>query len=211
MIYNGFKPATIRKPAQDEIAQFRAHLGFPADALVIGSLIRFVEDKDPLLWLDTAAEIAKARPDARFLLAGYGLLQDMIVDRARTLGLGDRLVLPGAVSDVGLVYAILDIVLLTSRVEGVPNVLVEAQAAGCSVVSVDVGGIREAVIEGRTARLAPQRTAQSLAQAVLATLADPDWRMRARREGPAFVAQRFGFERWINEILEAYGLPERAP
>ena len=193
VMYNGFDPATVRKPALDEIRRFRAELGFPAEAPVVGSLIRFVEDKDPALWLDTAAEIARDRPDARFLLAGYGPLRGTIVGRARALGLGDRLVLPGAVSDVGLVYAILDVVLLTSRVEGVPNVLIEAQAAGCAVVSVDVGGTSEAVIDGRTGRLVRQRTPHSLAQAVLATLADPAWRIRARCEGPAFVATRFGF------------------
>ncbi len=210
VIYNGLAPAAVRKPALDEIARYRAELGFQPDAPVIGSLMRFVEDKDPALWLDTAAEIAAARPDARFLLAGYGILQNMMVERARALGLEGRLVLPGAVSDVGLVYAILDVALLTSRVEGIPGVLVEAQAAGCAVVSVDVGGIRESVIDGRTGRLVRERTPQSLAQAVLATLADPAWRSRARSEGPAFVAARFGFERWVNEILGAYGLPERA-
>lgn len=210
-MYNGFESANIRKPAPDEMERFRAELGIPVGAPVVGSLIRFVEDKDPALWLDTAAETAKARPDVRFLLAGYGPMRDTIVDRAQTLGLGGRLILPGAVFDVGLVYALLDVVLLTSRVEGVPNVLVEAQAAGCAVVSVDVGGTPEAFIDGRTGRLVGQRSPRSLAEAVLATLADPDWCARARTEGPGFVATRFGFDRWISEILEAYGFPERAP
>jgi glycosyltransferase involved in cell wall biosynthesis len=211
VVYNGFVPATLRTPTNDEIVQFRAALGLPAGVPIVGSLIRFVEDKDPTLWLDTAAEIARSQPEVRFLLAGYGPLRGAIVDRAKALGLGDRLVLPGAIADVGLVYALLDVVLLTSRVEGVPNLLVEAQSAGCPIVSADVGGVREAVIDGRTARIVRQRSSRSLAEAVLAILADPDWRTRLRTEGPAFVAARFGIHRMIDEKLEAYGLPERPP
>ena len=73
--------------------------------------MRFVEQKDPDLWLDTAAEIATARPDMRFLIAGYGELQDRIVRRIASLGLVDRVAMPGASTDVGLIYAALDVIL----------------------------------------------------------------------------------------------------
>ncbi len=208
--YNGFMPETLRMPEAREIAQYRAALGFSADAPVVGSLIRFVEDKGPDLWLDTAAEIAHARPDVRFLLAGYGLLHDAIVQRAKQLGLNDRLVLPGAVTDIGLVYSVLDVVLLTSSVEGVPNVLVEAQAAGRPAVTTDVGGTREAVVDGRTGLIVRQRSPKLLADAVLSILADASWRTRLPVEGPAFVAARFGFDRMIGETLESYGPLGRA-
>jgi glycosyltransferase involved in cell wall biosynthesis len=208
--YNGFMPETIRTPAPREIEQFRAALGFSADAPVVGSLIRFVEDKDPDLWLDTAAEIAGAKPDVRFLLAGYGPLHSAIVQRASALGLGERLVLPGAVTDIGLVYAVLDVVLLTSLVEGVPNVLLEAQAAGCPVVTIDVGGTSEAVVDGLTGYVVRERSPKRLADAVLHILADASWRTRLSVEGPAFVAARFGFDRMIYETLDAYGMPRQA-
>jgi glycosyltransferase involved in cell wall biosynthesis len=203
--YNGFMPETVRTPTPREIAQFRVALGFSADAPVVGSLIRFVEDKDPDLWIDTAAEIANARPDVRFLLAGYGSLHDAIVQRAKALGLGERLVLPGAVTDIGLVYAVLDVVLLTSSVEGVPNVLLEAQAAGRPAVTTDVGGTNEAVVDGRTALVVRQRSPKRLADAVLDILTDASWRARLPIEGPVFVAARFGFDRMIRETLESYG------
>jgi glycosyltransferase involved in cell wall biosynthesis len=206
VLYDGFMPETLRTVSSHEVAQFRATLGIRSEAPVVGALIRFVEEKDPYLWLDTAAKIADARSDVRFLLAGQGVLHNRLVRRAAALGLADRVILPGAISDVGLAYAALDVVLLTSSVEGVPHMLVEAQAAGRPVVTTDVGGVCEALIDGRTGSVVRRRSPECLAEAVLAILSDDLWRTRLRTEGPMFVAERFGFERMIRQTIEAYGI-----
>jgi asparagine synthase (glutamine-hydrolysing) len=203
--YNAIACERINKPPPDEVASFRALLGLPQHAPVVGTVMRFVEDKDPDLWLATAAAIAKARPEAHFLVAGYGKLQEQIMQRIDVLGLRDRVVLPGAVSDVGLIYAALDVILLTSMTEGLPNVVIEAQAAGRPVVAADVGGVSEAVADGRTGRVVRGRSPQRLAEAVLDVLGDPSWAARAQAEGPAFVASRFGLDRMVTEMLEIYG------
>ena len=210
VLYNGFMPDSVRVPAQQEVVRFREGLGLRPEAPVVGMVMRFVAQKDPDLWLDTAAEIARMRPDAQFLLAGFGPLQEAIERRIDALGLGGRVVLPGPMTDVGLIYAALDVVLLTSTVEGLPNVLIEAQGAGRPVVAPDVGGLREAVADGRTGRIARERSARGLAEAALEILADPTWATRARVEGPAFVASRFGLDRMMRQTLEIYGLPPQA-
>jgi asparagine synthase (glutamine-hydrolysing) len=207
VLYNAIACEKIGNPAAEKAAGFRTQLGLPPTAPVVGTAIRFVEDKDPDLWLATAAEIAKARPDVHFLLAGYGKLYDRILQRIEVLGLRDRVILPGAMSDPGLIFAAADVVLLTSLTEGLPNVLIEAQAAGRPVVAADVGGVGEAVADGRTGCLVRGRSPQRLATAVLDVLGDPSWAGRAAAEGPAFVASRFGVERMITEMLEIYGLP----
>jgi glycosyltransferase involved in cell wall biosynthesis len=210
VLYNGFLPETVRAPAPIEVAAFRATFGFSPATPVVGTLMRLAEEKDPLLWLATAAEIARARPDVRFLIIGHGPLREAILERARSLGLASRLTLADAMTDVGLGYAALDVLLLTSFVEGVPNALVEAQAAGRPVVATDVGGTREAVADGRTGRIVVGRSPRRLAEAVLDVLDDVSWPERVRAEGPTFVAGRFGFDRMINETLDAYGLPQAA-
>ena len=211
VLYNGIAPDQIRTPPDHEVAQFRTHLGLSQNAPVVGTVMRFVEDKDPDLWLDTAAEIARARPDVRFLVAGYGTLQDRMMHRIEVLGLRDRIVLPGAVNDVGLIFAALDVLLLTSLTEGVPNVLIEAQAAGRPVVAADVGGVSEAVSQDRTGRVVRERSPRRLAEAVISILDDPAWTARVRSGGPEFVAGRFGLERIVGQLLAVYGLPDRAP
>ena len=180
MLHNGLMPGTVRVPDAQEVRDFRTRLGIPADALVVGTLMRLVDEKDPDLWIDTAAEITKARPDIRFLIIGHGPLHGSILNRARRRGLSDRLVLAGSMSDVGLGYAALDVLLLTSSVEGLPNALVEAQAAGRPVVATDVGGTREAIDDGRTGLIvARDRPGCSPRQSC------GFWAMRRSASGPA--------------------------
>jgi glycosyltransferase involved in cell wall biosynthesis len=210
VLHNGYMPGHVRIPPADDVARFRAQFGWPEGAPVVGTVMRFVEQKDPDLWLDTAAEIATARPDMRFLIAGYGELQDRIVRRIASLGLVDRVAMPGASTDVGLIYAALDVILLTSVIEGVPNVLIEAQACGRPVVALDVGGVSEAISQDRTGRVVRERSPRRLAEVVIDVLGEPAWAARARAEGPAFVASRFGVDRMVTETLELYGLAASA-
>jgi glycosyltransferase involved in cell wall biosynthesis len=204
VLYNGYMPESVHKPTVGEVAHFRASLGWTPDSPVVGTIMRFVKTKDPDLWLDTAAAIAKVKPDVRFLLAGYGTLRDEIAGRIDALGLADRIVLPGPVTDAGLIYAAVEVVLLTSRCEGVPNVLIEAQAAGCPVVVSSFSSASEAISDGRTGLLVTGRSATRLAQATTSILDDPAWAAQARIEGPAFVASRFDLERMVRETVNLY-------
>jgi glycosyltransferase involved in cell wall biosynthesis len=205
VLHNGFVPDSARTPEPEEIARFRASLGLSSATPVVGTIMRFVAEKDPDLWLDTAAEIAMSRPDVRFLIGGFGPLEQTMIERIDGLGLRERVVLAGSVTDAGLAYSAMDVVLLTSAIEGLPNVMIEAQAVGRPVIAPDVGGTSEAVLEGRTGAIARPRSAASLAKAVIAMLDDADWRERVRIAGPDFVADRFGLERMIDETLGHYG------
>jgi glycosyltransferase involved in cell wall biosynthesis len=203
--HNGLMPDRLRTPSKYEIDQFRAKHGIPFDAPVVGALIRFAEEKDPDLWLDTAATINKAKPDVRFLLAGQGKLYDRSVERAAALGIADWVSFLPPMSDVGLAYAAMDVILLTSRIEGLPNILIEAQAAGRPVVTPDVGGAAEALDNCRTGIVVYRRSSETLAEAVLKIISEDHWRTRVRNEGPRFVSERFGLERMIQQTIEDYG------
>ena len=205
VLRNGYMSGHVRIPSADDVARFRAQFGWLEGAPVVGTVMRFVEQKDPDLWLDTAAEIAKARPEVRFLIAGYGELQDRIVRRIASLGLVDRVAMPGASTDVGLIYATLDVILLTSVIEGVPNVLIEAQACGRPVVALDVGGVSEAISQDRTGRVVRERSPRRLAEAVIDVLGEPAWAARARAEGPIRRAVSASIawlpRRWSHSVL----------
>ena len=202
-------PERTRVPTPAETAEFRAKLGIPRDAPAIGVIMRLVADKDPRLWVDTAARIALARPDARFIVAGSGILQEAITNQIETLGITNRFTLLGAVSNVGLVYSALDVVLLTSIVEGLPNVLIEAQAAGRPVVTTAVGGTKEAVLDGQTGLVVEERSPAQLARAVLSILGDPAWRERVRVAGPQFVDEHFDRHHIVSRLVEIYGCSSR--
>jgi glycosyltransferase involved in cell wall biosynthesis len=110
----------------------------------------------------------------------------------------------GPIKDVGEIYAGIDLLLLTSRTENVPNVLIEAQAVGIPVVAPDVGGLSEAMLDGVTGLLVRERSAKALAAAVLQILDTSDWADRVTRFGPEFVSRRFGQERMIKEMMTIY-------
>ena len=132
----------MRKPASHEVSEFRRRYGLNDDTPIVGTLMRFVRNKDPELWIDVAAQIAAAKPEVHFLIGGYGEMEGAIARRIRALGLDDRMIPVGAIDDIGLFFAAIDVVLLTSIAEGTPNVLIEAQAAGRPVVAPECGRCR---------------------------------------------------------------------
>lgn len=208
--YNGFLTGSVRMVDDAEAVSFKGSLGWRADAPVVGTIMRIVDVKDPMLWLDTAGQILRERPQVNFLFAGYGQLEEATRARAKAIGLGDRIRFLGAVEDVGLVYSAMDVVLLTSRIEGVPNVMIEAQAVGRAVVAPDVGGTAEALAEGITGLIARPRDAESLAKTAVRILDDPAWRARIREAGPRFVAERFDVDAMVDATIGHYGIGRRA-
>jgi glycosyltransferase involved in cell wall biosynthesis len=86
----------------------------------------------------------------------------------------------------------------------VPNVMIEAQAAGIPVVGPAVGGIGEAMLDGVTGLVVADRSSKALASAVLRILDDASWRERAAARGPTFVAERFGHGRMVHETIAIY-------
>jgi glycosyltransferase involved in cell wall biosynthesis len=209
VLTNVIVPSIARVPDADEVSSFRSRLGLEPAHRVVGTIIRLAPEKDPELWVEAAAVIAAQRPDVRFLIGGYGALEDVVRRKIRDLGLEDRIMMLGAVTDLGLVYAVTDIFMLSSRFEGLPCVLLEAQSTGCPVVATDVGGSAEAFQDGVTGHLVRQRSAQALAEAVLEILDDPDWARQARAKAPPHVEASFGPDPYIEKTLDIYGLPRR--
>jgi glycosyltransferase involved in cell wall biosynthesis len=205
VIRNGFVAASLTT-RDDQAAKFRRSLGIPDGAPVVGTVMRFAPEKDPVLWLQTAAAVAAARPDAHFILNGYGHgdIATQLRDMGEALGLTGRLHMPAMIVEVGLVYSVLTVFLLTSRTDATPNALLEAQACGVPVVAPAVGGIDETLVDGVTGALVSDRSPHALAAAVLALLRDPMRRRLAQAHGPGFVAQRFGFKRMIKETIATW-------
>jgi glycosyltransferase involved in cell wall biosynthesis len=109
----------------------RAELGIPADAIVLGHVGRFDQQKNHSFLLETVAEIIRRLPNACLLLVGDGCLKQTIRDKSRYLGLEKKVVFAGARSDVpALMRGAMDVFLFPSLFEGLGLVGVEAQAAG---------------------------------------------------------------------------------
>ena len=141
-----------------------------ADVPMIGMIARVDPLKDHETFLRAAANVAAARPDARFVCIGEGPRSriDKLKTLAGNLGLRDRLIWDGATDDVRAVYNALDVVCLSSYTEGFPNVLGEAMACGTPCVATDAGDSR-LIVDG-AGLVVPSRAPQQLGEALLTML-----------------------------------------
>lgn len=112
-------------------------------------------------------------PNVTFLLAGEGDLAPSMSDCAAALAIDSSVVFLGRIERIAELLAISDICVLSSKSEGFPNVILEYMAAGRPVVATDVGGTREAVLDGETGYLVAAGDDGAMATRILGLLRDP--------------------------------------
>ena len=115
----------------------RSELGIEPDALVVGHVGRFAPQKNHGFLIEVFAELLKARPDARLVLVGQGALEGEVRGKAEVFGVLDSIVFTGVCPDVPALLSAFDALALPSLYEGMPNVVIEAQAAGLACVVSD--------------------------------------------------------------------------
>jgi glycosyltransferase involved in cell wall biosynthesis len=151
---NGFDMQSFR-PDPSRRAATRAALGIDQAAPVIGLFARFDPMKDHATFLAAAEMVARARPDALFLLAGRGTdtpaFNTVVDGRVELRG---RLILLGERRDIPDLVAATDIVVCSSLTEGFPNTIGEGMASGVPCVSTDVGDA--AALIGDTGAVVPK-------------------------------------------------------
>jgi glycosyltransferase involved in cell wall biosynthesis len=135
-------------------------------------------------------------------------MQDQVQRKAKQIGLGDRFILAGVTDQVLQAMSIMDVLLLTSRGEGLPNVLLEAQWVGTPVVTTDVGGAKEAIEPGVTGWAVASDRASDVARQIACLHRNPVVLAEARNHGPAFVSKQFGVARMISQTMKVYGISE---
>lgn len=124
--------------------------------------------------LIAAMKLVNQQLPARLLVLGEGPMRDTLQSLIAEAGMGDRVQLVGFQSNPYKFFAKCRVFALSSYVEGLPNVLVEAMACGCAVVSTDCPtGPREVLQDGKYGRLVPVHSPQALADAIVQTLGAP--------------------------------------
>ncbi|MGF1641749.1 MAG: glycosyltransferase [Rhodospirillales bacterium] len=157
-------------------------------APVVLGVGRLHRQKDFPTLIRAFARIA-ARRDARLVILGEGEERGRLEALSRSLGIAERISLPGFVANPFPWMARAGVLVLSSVLEGFGRVLTEAMACGCPVVSADCpGGPREILGHGRYGRLVPVGDDRALAEAVLATLGHPPTRAALRRRAARFTA-----------------------
>ena len=166
----------------EDVSALRNRLGVPPGTRVVLAMGRMVHVKGFSYLLDAFARIAWEFPDTALVLAGGGMLFDDMRALADSLGIGGRVIMPGAVTreEVPVYFRAAELFVVPSirhesgAVDGLPVVVPEAMAAGLPIIASAVGGIPVLVRDGATGVLVQERDPSALADALRRLLADPD-------------------------------------
>lgn len=189
-IWNGIDAARFdpdRFTETDRLAA-RREVGLPAEAPVVSISGRLVREKGYFEFMEAAARLRERWPDARYLVLGDALTSDhddskrALADHVRRLGIGEIVVFAGMRDDMPEMLLASDVFCLPSYREGMPYSILEAMAMRRPVVTTNIRGCREEVVDGETGFLVPTRDADALAGKLGRLLDSPG---EARRMGEA--------------------------
>lgn len=191
-----------RGHAPDE--QFRQRLGIPGDAPVIGAVGRLNGEKDYPNFLGAAQLLLRKRPNLFFVIAGKGELEQELRRMSADMGLADRVIFVGHFHDVRKLFETMDVYVLSSTREGLPNTVLEAMAMEVPIVATDVDGVREAVSDQSEAVLVPARDSAKLAAGIELLLDDADLRGRLVQGARHKVESEFSFAHRTRKVEDIY-------
>jgi glycosyltransferase involved in cell wall biosynthesis len=203
-IFSGFKLQPFLDATND--LALRKKLGIPADAFVIGKIARLFKLKgheDLLLAFQSALPQC---PRARLLLVGDGSLRSHLENRARKLGVAEKVVFTGLVppNEVARYIGIMDCLAHLSLREALSRALPQALAAGKPVVSYDFDGADEICLDGETGFLVRTGATATVAQRLLQLAGNAALREKLGRRGQQFVCKNFSVEQMVDTIYNLY-------
>ena len=185
----------------------RLALGIPTDAFVVGNAGWLIQRKRFDIFLRTAAELVKRRPDAVFVVAGDGPLREDLKKQVIDLGLAERVMWLGWLSDLRTFYLSLDALLFCSDWDAFPTTPLEAMTYAVPVVaSVLHGGLDEVITTQDAGFLIPRHDYVTLANELFHLSADPHLAHAKGLSGRARVADLPGPASRAEELLSLLGL-----
>jgi len=191
-------------PASDK-SQVRNRLGWPAESVIAIYVGGLVETKGMRELALAAEALLKEHPRLKLVCVGDGPERDRLAGLARRIGREGAVIVTGNVppDDVPLFLQASDFLVLPSHSEGLPQAVLEAMNCGLAVVATRVGGVPEAVLDGRTGLLVAAKNVEQLCAAMERMIADEEFRLAAGREGLVRAREVFNSDRNAERFAEA--------
>lgn len=209
VLYDGAEMSA--PPALSDKASLRLELGFPADAPIIGMVARVSAQKDFFTLGRAAARVLEAVPETCFVIVGDNSQlaahrQHYEVVRAEFLRLGvlNSFIFTGFRADVSRVLTALDIFVLSTHIEGLPLVVLEAMAAGLPTVATRVDGVPEIIRSPDVGLLFSEGDDAQLAEHLIRLVSDNAARKRLGAAGREFVRQNFSVDSFATNLIRLY-------
>ena len=204
-IYNGVDLSEFsRNPNREGIEEARRELGIAPSHVVVGTVGHLEEEKGCEYLLQAAARVSTQDGNVTFLLVGDGSQRAKLENLAEDLSISSNVIFMGYRNDIPRILSVMDIFVLPSLYEGLPNALLEAMAACRPVVATQVGGIPEVVADGETGILVPRRDPGALAGAICVLLEDRDRAREMGMRGRNQVERLFSVETMVAKTEALY-------
>jgi len=174
----------------------------PDNMPIIGIFGKLVKKKQHNIFLEIAARILKKFHDTIFLIVGDGPERENIQKYAFDLGIIDHIYMTGFLENPFPLYAICDLVLLTSQEEGIPISIMEAMLMKRTVVTFNVGGISELINSGKNGILVPPNDIYLMTEQVQMLLEDKVKRGKMGEAAREFIVKNCSVKKMIEEVEE---------
>lgn len=186
-------------------------IGRPISPPVVASIGRLSHEKGHADLIEAMGIVHKGGHKVSLVLIGDGPERPKLFQQIKSLGLEDSVHLPGYINDPQRLLEEIDLMVLPSHTEGLPNAALEALLMEVPVLATRVGGTPEVITDGETGRLVSAHSPEELAAGILEFLADPEsWKRMANR-GRDAVKANFDFQARTRRLESIYtGMMGRA-
>jgi glycosyltransferase involved in cell wall biosynthesis len=184
--------------------ELRRLLDIPPDKKLVGNIAAMVGHKDQATLLRAARHLVAKQPDLAIVIIGDGELRSQLERQRRELALEKSVYFAGFIPEAERFLPAFDVFVMSSCMEGLGSIVLDAFAAGVPVAATGGGGLPELVRDRVTGLLAPVADDQALAEAVLHLLSSESTAAEVTKNARAFVAAEFSVGRMAEQYLRVY-------
>ncbi|MCF7957189.1 MAG: glycosyltransferase family 4 protein [Phycisphaerae bacterium] len=206
-VFSGMESAYfVNSPGEDRIAEIRREFDIPSDAVVIATVARLFELKGHEYVIESAKEIIKRHKNVVWFFIGDGLLRGKLEREIADSGLKKHFRLAGLMPPerIGALLHASDILVHPSLREGLARTLPQALMCGRPVISFDVDGAKEVVVNNQTGLLIAPKDVKALTESQELLIQDPVLRQRLGDAGQQFCQKEFDANVMVDRIEKVY-------
>ncbi len=183
----------------------RGALGIEKHALLVGTVTFLRHEKGGHILIDALRLLKNQFSDLRCLIVGTGPEYPKLLTLIQQHGLDETVAMTGFREDIPDILSLLDVFVLPSLEEGMPQSLTQALAMKCPVIASEVGAVPEVVQDGQTGLLVPPQNPQALAEKMAFLLSHPEQGKRMAKAGREVIERSYSLEHMIDQTEQLYG------
>ncbi len=204
LLHNAIDASAFCRQGQPSQAAMRREHGVPAERLLIGAVGRLMPEKSFDNLIRATHTLLREGFDLELWIAGQGRARDELQQLIAELGVGDRVKLIGFCEDTIALYESLDLFVLSSQREGLPNVVLEAAAMSVPMVSTRVAGMPKMLTHGQDGLLCEMGDLDDLTSRMREMVGDAALRQRLATAARALIERKYSFRRRMEGVKAIY-------